>query len=184
MPFEDPYDVQDPTAGEDILAAYGDALRNGILVALAAPTARVQRGTIQSVTDDTNTGIEADSVLYDSHSIHSVVGGISRFTVPAGWDGEWQFEVSTNWQANNIGKRSVFIRLNGTLVIDGVTAPCGFDGYMQQNLVTSWQAVEDDYVEFFVNQDCGAGLNLEPLDYAFQTMRARWVRLPSSVEAA
>lgn len=184
MPFEDPNDVADPTDDDDILSAWGDAVRKSLMAGVAGPTASVRRSTNQSVGDDTNVGIDGDALDWDSHTIHTVVGGVSRFTVPAGWDGGWEFTMNTNWQANNLGMRSAFIKVNGALVIAGVNEPAGWDGTCQQYVSRKWQAVAGDYFEFFVNQNCGAGLNLEPIDYGFQVITADWYRLPHTIAAA
>lgn len=195
--WEDPFDVQDPTDDDDILAAYGDALRNGLLVALAMPTVCARRETAQTINDATDTGIAADVLDYDSHAIHSVVGGVSRFTVPAGGDGEWEPFMGTRWQTNNNGQRRSYIRISGptygTKIVIAETVPTGWSGACEQHVSRPIQAASGDYFEFFVWHDAGstpgtstpgASLDLQPLDLSAQVIGARWVRLPHTVAAA
>lgn len=183
MPFEDPDDVQDPTTSEDILAAWGDAVRQALMALAAGPTVRAQRETTQSILSSTDTDIAADVLNYQSHEVHSVVSGASRFTVPAGWDGEWEIGLQTRWQENNEGMRRSYIALNGDAVLAAVSSATGWAGGCEQNVVTTWQAVAGDYFTFRVWQDSGLALNLEPDSFYAQVMWARWVRLPDTVVA-
>lgn len=181
MPYTDPNSVQNPTAGSTILSAWGDQVRTDLQALYAPPSARARRGTNQTINNSTNTGIAADALDWDSHVIHTVVGGVSRFTVPSNWPGVWELKVNTNWQANGNGRRRTWIRLNGSLTIADVSDQMGWGGECAQGISTRWQAVATDYFEFFVSQDCGSALNLEPDDYGPQSMEAHWVRGPSSV---
>lgn len=183
--WADPNSVQNPTSGVTILSAWGDQVRNDLLVLAAPPAARARRSTNQTIPDTTDTEIAADDLDYDTHSIHSVVSGASRFTIPTGWGGVWEFKMNTNWESNVTGERRCHIWVNGSplAIANDISAPSTSGGLCAQNISTEWDAVVGDYFEFLVWQDTGSALNLEPVDYAAQTISAKWVRITTATAA-
>lgn len=180
MPYTDLNSIDNPTLDEVIEVAWGDQVRTNFQALYAPPTCRAQRATNQSVADETDTGIAADTLYWDSHSMHSVVGGVSRLTVPAGWAGIYQLEMCTNWQSNGDGYRKVFIRKNGQQMA-GDLDQMGWGGECEQSLTTKVRGIVGDYFEFFVRQNCGLALNLEPLGVSAQTIAGDWYRALDTV---
>lgn len=180
MGFVDPNLVQNPSSGNVIQSAFGDVLRDDVYALYGAPTSRALRATNQTVNDATVTGIAADTLHYDTHVIHSVVGGVSRFTVPADWGGSWDVGMSVNWQSNGNGFRKIWATINGAQIA-GQVVQMGWGGECEQSLHTSWIAVAGDYFEFWAYQQSGVALNLEPLVYSAQAIWAEWRRGPMAV---
>lgn len=179
MPFVDPSNVQDPTFDEEIDVAWGDVVRDDLMALGAPPSVSVWRMTNQTIPDSLETGIAADVLDHDTHGMHSVVGGITRFTVQADWEGVYDIRVNTNWQANNLNRRRTRIHIDGpsgSRFIGSVTDQMGFGGECEQYVGRLFELTAGDYIEFLVYQDCGSALNLEPVDIACQSMTALWVR--------
>lgn len=182
--WADPNSVQNATPNATIQSALLDQIRDDLLVVYAGPVARAHRDAIQSVADSTYTGIAADNLIYDSHSCHTVVGGVSRFVVPANWAGEWEVGMYVNWQANGDNLRKIHVSVSGqTNQIVGDVKTMGWGGECEQTVHTSWQAVAGDYFEYWAYQDCGSALNLEPIGLSNQSIWARWVRGPHTTAA-
>lgn len=162
--FVDPYDVQNPATGDDILAAYGDVLRQDLMFLRGKPRFCVRRGVVQSIPNNAFTPVEYDTVDRDTH-----VGWSSyKYTIPAGCGGDWQFQTTTKWQTSALGTfRDAQILVNGVLTVDESVQSQTASGYATNNISRLWiGAVAGDEFSVVVKHDNGSNLNVEPNGYA------------------
>ena len=164
--FDDPFDVQDPTTDEDILAAYGDVLRQDIMFLRGIPRFVVRRTTVQSIPDNAFTLVEYGQVDRDTHSGWDDVA--FEYVIPAGCDGDWEFKVTNKWQADTGGTfRDTQILVNGVLTVDEDVESQSASGYSTNNLARDWPgAVAGDAFTVVVKHDVGSNINVEPNGYA------------------
>lgn len=171
MSFEDPYDVQNPAEGDDILTAYGDVIRQDLMALYGRPVVRVHRSTSGSVPNNTLTSVTFDVEDIDTHAMHDNVSNADRLTVPAGWNGSWLVGATVQWQTNTTGvRRHAQITSNGTgKLVDVESPPDTATGYSTCNLLTVANAIAGEFFTLKVFQDSGGNLNVNPAavdDYA------------------
>jgi hypothetical protein len=121
------------------------------------PLAELRHSGTQSISTSTNTALQFDSEVYDSHGGHSDVTNNSRYTaVVAGW---YEVISCAGIAANSTGSRRLFLQKNGTTT---------FAFKNQQNLTTTEchqcisglvELAVGDYVEAIVWQDSGSSRN-------------------------
>jgi hypothetical protein len=157
------------TAGSGISLTVDDA-GDTITVAASASSVtavgcRAYHSTTQSISTATLTAVVFDSEEFDTSSIHSTAVNTSRFTVPAGKSGKWQFTGNLVWAPNATGQRQALWTVNGVaqrgtsiMVVPSVTTL-----YQNAPTVTLNLSV-GDYVQLFVYQDSGGNLNLNSGD--------------------
>lgn len=123
---------------------------------------RVHRTTDQAVANNTEVGLSCDAVDFDDDGLHSVVGGISRFTIQRAGIYEFIGELVYDYHAG--GTRDAFFKLNATDYRGVVQAP-------PVVVATDWQYLQctsgplelaaGDFVEFYAWQNSGAAVNLK-----------------------
>jgi hypothetical protein len=121
--------------------------------------ARVARTTNQSIANATVTAITFDAERYDTANLW-VVGQPTRLTAPmAGW---YAIGAHANHDANAVGIRSLFLRLNGATFIGAweVNAGAAAGRGTAMSVDTVYQLAASDYVEAIVFQTSGGALNI------------------------
>ena len=82
------------------------------------PTARVRRTTGQSIPDSTTTAIAFTTETWKTvASMHSNSVNNSRLTAPI--DGVYLITASVLWQGSTVGRRTIFLEVNGTKAVAG-----------------------------------------------------------------
>lgn len=119
----------------------------------------------QAISNTTSTAVLFGGEDWDSDAIHDTSTDTSRFTVPTGRGGRWQFSWGLQFAANATGQRIAWLRKNGGTDSNNVhgsgdrktghgTHPATL------GKVTVVDLAAGDYVELFVYQDSGSALNL------------------------
>lgn len=163
MPSTDPQTTHNPATGQVAPAAWGDAVRDGIIYlnGTGRPRARVYNSGNQAITTATVTAITFDSERVDVGSCHSTSSNTSRLTVPTGEGGWYDIGGNVQFEANATGYRSAIIRLNGTTRLAEVTYPVVSAGDPPSLVVScKYQLAAADYVELCVAHSRGSNLNV------------------------
>lgn len=148
------------TAGEDATAANLNTFGTAINFLLAPPFAELSNSAVQSIGNNSTTGLTYDTEGIDSDNGHSTVSNTSRYTGQTpGWF--WN-SFTSGFASNATGVREWSIRVNGAtqkyFVRRGTVAAAveamGVSGAVFLNGTT-------DYAESCVLQTSGAGLNTD-----------------------
>lgn len=124
------------------------------------------RTTTQTITTATVTPVQFNGTdEWDTSGIHDPASNNTRFTIPSGLDGIWEFDLSAEFTFNSTGHRMCLFRLNGSnlpvrkgwdrraAVTDG-SNPTDVTTTVKLNLVAT------DYVEGCVYHTRGADLTI------------------------
>lgn len=121
--------------------------------------ARVSNNAGQSINDSTSTALGFNTEAYDTDGIHDTVTNNSRLTCKtAGKYGIW---ANIEWTANSTGTRQMYFFLNGTTIIGLVQVVGQGSGVTTQELYATYSLSINDYVECFVRQTSGGGLQVD-----------------------
>lgn len=120
----------------------------------------------QSIPNATETAITWDGNFYDqvgpgaTGTVHSTTVNNSRFTVPAGSAGLWEFRASVLINTAAAGQYTIKIRRNGTSQIAAVALP--FSATIQERIQVVGEdiAAAGDYYELTVTQNSGGAVNV------------------------
>ena len=112
--------------------------------------------TTQTISTDTLTAITFDSELFDTDGFHSTSSNTSRFTIPSGKDGKYNFGINFtdigNGQAGSIVTLAVY--KNGSLITSYQTfynkGTNDYAAWSNSYVVTG---VAGDYFEFFTKNN-------------------------------
>lgn len=178
--FVDPSFVDDPTEGDDIATAWGDVVNDDLMALAAGPACKVVRTTSQTIASDTDTLIEWDTQLEDTHGMWSP-GAPTDLIVPSGWPGGYVVELGVGWQVFADGLRHADIYVYGSRVVRQDTKDACSTGECDHSLsVYLPDLAEGSLIQARVKQVAGPGfLDIVAFDDSL-SMSARWVRLPSS----
>jgi hypothetical protein len=121
----------------------------------------------QNINNGTETAATFDTEDYDTDAFHDNSSNTSRITIPSGKGGKYLFTGVYSFVDNTTGIRYLNLKVNGTTsnyIMNGnATSSSAF--FVTFSFVLS--LVATDYVEMFVYQNSGGGLNLSP-DSKFQ----------------
>lgn len=119
-------------------------------------------GTVQAISNLTETAITLPTETVDSDAFHSTSSNTSRLTIPTGGGGVYIVGGAGDWVENATGARRLFLRKNGSNLSpdaeDARRAVSGWD--TTQSIVTMEQVSAADYLEVWVWQDSGGSLNI------------------------
>lgn len=115
--------------------------------------------TNQSIPNGTPTAISFAGNIYDQGSVHSTSVNPTRFTVPVGGAGLWNFFGSIAF-ATATGGLVVRIIKNGITLVASVSAPNSSTTTVQMQIATTDVAVDGDYYEVYALQSSGGALNV------------------------
>lgn len=121
------------------------------------------RTTNQSIPSGVWTAVSfTDADDYDTVSLHNPSSNASRFTIPGGMTGLWEFKVNTAWAASAVNDRGIQIWKNGTVLRTLPVLPSAGGGSVVTVLAAAYEDVfaVGDYVEWAVSQDTGSALNM------------------------
>jgi hypothetical protein len=166
-----PTDPADETAArkqvqdmlDQMLAFHNTHLAENAIDAHAAmPAARVYNGAAQSITTATPTALAFNSERFDTDTIHDVVTNNSRLTCKTA--GIYSIFGSVRFATNAIGRRELFIKLNGTTIIATQIIQAVTDvNITGLNISTLYSLSVNNYVELFVQQTSGGDLNVDTI---------------------
>lgn len=165
----DPEGVDNPTTGQPIPAAWGDAVDYFLEFLAGMPACSVFQasGSPQSVNDNTATIVTAASEGYDTDGMHSTVSQTSRITVKTA--GTFLLFASVNFAADADGYRDLSIFKNGSLFYELMRVPSA--GASVATVLTgtmSTTAAVNDYFEVDVKHTAGAALNVVLQEFAMR----------------
>ena len=169
MPYVDPQTIDNPTTGQPIPAAWGDAVRDALEFFAEPPQCSVS-GSAVSSTSGNETILTAGSEAYDTDTMHSTASNTSRITCNTA--GKFLFWRSVSFAANGTGYRRINYKLNGgsavtILTVDAV-ATAGVPNTVLSFTFSVPLAV-NDYVEISAHQLSGG-----PLDITLREFGAVW----------
>lgn len=129
------------------------------------PRARLDVTAAKAITSGALNALAFDSATYNSAgasggAVPWTAGANTRFIVPAGGAGLYEFLVEVDWAGSAAGTtRAAYIRVNGTVYIGG--------GFMLPTAagpvttaVGAYPLVAGDYVEIVPYQDAGVAVNV------------------------
>ena len=123
------------------------------------PRAKARLTANQSVATSTHTAINFATNIFDQGGVHSTTVNTSRFTVPVGGAGLWQFQ-ATLLLASVACTYNIRIIKNGTLVISAVSGVQTTAAQIQVPIVTTDVTADGDYYEVDYWQNSGGALNV------------------------
>jgi hypothetical protein len=124
------------------------------------PTARVRRTTGQSIPDNTPTPINFTTETWKTVSImHSNIVANSRLTAPI--DGVYLITASVLWQGSNVGRRTLFLEVNGTKAVAGQGETPPDSNQFTQSATTAYKLSAGDFVRVEVSQNRGSPLSID-----------------------
>lgn len=158
--YTDPATIHDPSAGDDIPAAWGDQVNTNQQAMANKATACAYPSAAQSLTTSVEAAIALNSERWDNAAIHDTVTNNSRMTVPTGWAGVWTIEAWGEWAANVTGRRYLRLKVNGTTTVAIQQVNVTSAGFADITISKSWKLAVGDYVEVLAFQDSGGALNV------------------------
>lgn len=127
--------------------------------------ARAYNDTTQSISNNSSTAAQFNQEAFDTDAIHDPSVNNTRFTIPAGMTGMWEFRPKITFAANATGSRFVFLRKNNTGDVNNVPGST-FNGPPNSSEVTivgggiTVALTAGDYIECIVYQNSGGSLNI------------------------
>jgi hypothetical protein len=166
--------VNNPAAvGTITTSAVGDAKAAGVSGTWARgdhvhgreakpPTFILTASGAQSISNTTATALTFNTEVYDPSNGHSTVTNTSRYTIPTGYDGIWQFNATVGFASNATGYRIVTIYQNGSSTgIRGVRSIVAATNSEVINITGYANVNATDYIEVYVEQSSGGSLNTD-----------------------
>lgn len=156
--YASPAATHDPTTGQVIPAAWGDAVNAAVdYQGINRPHCRLASGN-QTITTATRTAVLFTTERLDVGALHSTSSNTSRITiVDAGFYG---LSCSDEWVGNATGYRNIEWRLNGASLLAVNCLPTVTVNTVQQSVTTFYYLAAGDYVEVTVYQTSGGNLVL------------------------
>jgi hypothetical protein len=111
----------------------------------------IANAAFQSLTWGTNTL---------DNGVHSTSVNPTRFTVPLGGAGLWQFDCAISFAANATGVRDVSVKKNGATLINYAQVLAGSPNQASCFITAHDLAVDGDYYEFQAFQNSGGALTI------------------------
>lgn len=166
-----PSTISNPTAGQPITAAWGDAVNDAVAFLANPPKCRVYNSAAISTAHATSVPLTFNSERFDTDSMHSTVSNTGRITFTTA--GTYYVGGDINWASAAGNLREAVIRLNGTTQIAGQRmAPIGAGFGHTANLSALYAFSAGDYVELLAYQDSGGAINVTACEFY-----AVWVSL-------
>jgi hypothetical protein len=155
--------IDNPTAGQPILAAWGDQIRENDEFLIDPPAASVSASAAQSVASGTTSvALTANTEAFDNAAWHT--GSEAKLTAPI--DGRYLFIATVQFAANATGNRRMAFRVDGTTVYESTLV----GGTTTNSIVTTAPRMltltAGQYVEVVVWQTSGGNLNVTLLEFA------------------
>lgn len=133
-------------------------IRDNELALRAHVGCRAYKSANQTVASGNNDVVTWDLESFDTNAIHSIASNTSRFVVPSGFAGYWQFKAILRGDGDAVIDRARFatLRLNAAGVSSGGTALQFFSvgGHtVGQDVLIDWigNLAAADYVECFLS---------------------------------
>jgi hypothetical protein len=125
------------------------------------PACSVKRTSVQTLTTNTETGIDMTTSVYDNQNLHSTVTNPSRYTIPVGMGGKYLMIGGLVFVPNATGYRVAYWRINGGGTLAGRIDLAG--SATTQHMISDaiYQLAAGDYVEFNGFQTSGGGLDVQ-----------------------
>jgi hypothetical protein len=127
--------------------------RNGL------PRSKAYALSNQSIATSTHTAVVFDGEFYEQGPIHSTTVNNTRFTIPVGAAGLYQFSAAVLF-SSGIGLAWVRIRRNGSAIVSSVFARLDTSAQITVSISGEDVSSEGDYYELTVWQNTGGNLNI------------------------
>jgi hypothetical protein len=128
---------------------------------VAGPTGiycRAYNDAVIGCANDTVVTVSLNSERSDTDSMHDNTTNNSRLTIKtAGW---YEGGAAIFWESSTSGKREMWIRINGSIIIGGMEIPAPAAGAVNMSIPFGHSFSVDDYIELQVRQSSGGSLNL------------------------
>jgi len=157
-------------AGALVNFSAGTKAVSSVMTAADAPAyvgCKAYNNGTQTVANATATLVTFGAEEWDTDGIHSTSSNTSRFTVPAGKAGKWQFSWSLHFAGSASGVRITWLRKNAAgagsstdNVIGSADYHSGSTIYTSVSNTTVMDLAAADYVEVWAYQDSGGTLNI------------------------
>jgi hypothetical protein len=160
MPFTTP---ATSTAGTILTAAFLNTYvrDNTSWVSTDSPCCRAYTSVNLGITNVTVTPVALDLERFDNAAVHSTSSNNSRMTVPTGGAGKYLFGASWSWAVSAAGAtRQGRVEVNATTMIAISTQQPSATHSSEGIICSFYQLAAADYLELYVYQDSGGGLNL------------------------
>lgn len=119
--------------------------------------AKVNQTGFISLPPTTITALPFNANDYDTSSIHSTTVNNTRFTVPAGMGGKWQFGCLLAFNSSNVSTLALLLTKNGGGAPEYVQVS-NVSPNLTLELITQLSLAAGDYIEFSANNNSGATL--------------------------
>jgi len=121
-------------------------------------SARVYNNANISINDITDTAVTFNTENYDDAAFHSTSVNPSRLTVPH--DGVYVMMGGIQWDGVNVGRRTIWIAVNGTKIAHvRAVSLTGDDYYMVVSAM--YEMTAGQYAELYVLHNRGSALDIE-----------------------
>lgn len=156
-----------PTSGDITAVTAGAGISGGgtsgaVTLTRANVGCSVYNSTNSSIANNTQTTLNWDGEIIDSHGFHSTTTNTSRLTIPAGLGGFYQINVTASWDiASSAGQRSLIIYKNGSDLLQYTPQVAGSTSvYVGNTTSFSLAMVAGDYIEIKALQTSGGNLTV------------------------
>lgn len=142
---------------------------------LNPPAARLARtATNQSIPNSTQTALQWNSELEDTHNGHDNSTNPSRYTAPVA--GLYLVTATVTWDQNASGIREIGLRVNGSVIYDGTRVVNSSNITHVQSVSHLIRLAVGDYVEATVWQNTGGALAVDRTFHSGPLMEIAWLR--------
>lgn len=118
-----------------------------------------RQSSAQSITSGTDVAISWDTEVWDNDSMVDIAGQPTRVTIKT--PGTYRITGAAQFASNATGNRYAMVKLNGSATINSQDGRVAMSGAVTSLLtVVDLVLVVNDYIELYVNQGSGAGLNV------------------------
>lgn len=133
--------------------------RNKVEVPLTNIGCRVYSNTLQTIANNTLTGINLNQERYDTDNMHDNAINNDRITFNTA--GVYVITGHIRWASNTAGYRDVYFRLNATTIIARSHQNPVTGDVTTQSLATVYRVNVGDYIQMIVVQTSGGNLDIQ-----------------------
>ncbi len=121
----------------------------------ATYSAKVRQSTVQDIVTATQTTVNWNTEVWDTHDLHDNSTNNQRLTAPH--PGKYMVTGSIEWENNSNGNRYLYLLLNGTIKTQLARAA---NGKSTININELYELIKGDYLHIDVYQDSGSNKHI------------------------
>ena len=120
-------------------------------------------GTVnQNISNASQTAVTFNTENYDTNTYHDNSTNNSRLTIPSGKTGYYRLTGMCRWEANNSGRRIIYLIKNGsTYVGQTENNPNGTNIELTNYISQTLYLTAGDYITLEVYQSCGGAIDVQ-----------------------